>query len=151
MTCNHREIIRFCAIECEMQRSGERSVYWMTEAWHYAMERTGLPTEADVLALGELIEPHKNARGYRQVPVQIGGEVLADWGNIPRQMSMLMEHTTDLLPDAFFFSYERIHPFVDGNGRTGQVLFNWLNTTLDAPVWAPNFFDDPRRIAGDGA
>lgn len=152
LTSKHREIVRFCAIECEMQRSGERSVHWMFEAWNYALERTGLlPTEVDVLALGELIEPRKNARGYRQVPVQIGGDVLADWGNIPRQMSVLMENAVDLTPDSFFYRYEKVHPFVDGNGRTGQVLFNWLLGTLETPEWAPNFFEDPRRVAGDGA
>jgi hypothetical protein len=50
--------------------------------------------------------------------------------------------------------YERIEilrTFVDGNGRTGAILFNWLSGTLLAPKWAPDFWDDQRRTPGHGA
>ena len=32
------KIVRFCAIECELQVSGERSVFWMVRAWNHAMD-----------------------------------------------------------------------------------------------------------------
>lgn len=146
------EIVRFCAIECELQRSGERSVHWMLEAYNYALTMAPvLPTEADVLNLGRLVEPNKNADGYRQVPVRIGNDVKAEWRLIPRQMEKLCEAVGVLDPGPWFYEYEQVHPWRDGNGRTGQILYNWLNDTLHAPVWAPNYFDDPRRLAGDGA
>ena len=35
-----------------------------------------------------------------------------------------------------------IHPFVDGNGRTALVLYNWLLGTLDDPQKYPDYFGE---------
>lgn len=43
--------------------------------------------------------------------------------------------------DQFYYEYENIHPFVDGNGRSGKILYNYLKGTLDNPVMPPNFWD----------
>ena len=42
--------------------------------------------------------------------------------------------------DDWYVAYEWIHPFGDGNGRTGKILHNWLNGTLDDPVLVPDYF-----------
>lgn len=156
------DIIRFCARECELQMSGERSVAWMVKAWEYAQSQaevdTGkpllesrLPTVDDVLQLGTLVEPFKNSEGFRRVGVRVGWDVKPEWQDVPRQMVNLMEGQDVLTPNEFFKAYEEVHPFRDGNGRTGVILFNWLNDTLDSPVWPKNFWNDPRRLPGDGA
>lgn len=153
-------IVNFCARECKLQMSGELSVGWMVEAWRYAQDKgyeTGgwmdsMPTVDDVLTLGRLVEPHDNLYGFRRCGVQIGYDVKMDWDDIPRQMVNLMESDFSVFtPAEFFKAYEEIHPFVDGNGRTGQILYNWLNGTLNRPEWAPNFWGDPRRTIGKGA
>lgn len=38
-------------------------------------------------------------------------------------------------PLEYYTSFEKIHPFVDGNGRLGSILFNWAD--LDNPVHPP--------------
>lgn len=145
-------IVRFCARECELQMSGERSVAWMVQAWEYAQDNCGVqPTVNDVLILGGLVEPFKNVAGFRTVGVRVGWDVKGDWRDVPRQMVNLMEGQNSLTPNEFFKAYEEVHPFVDGNGRTGAILFNWLGGTLDNPEWPFNFWNDPRRLPGDGA
>lgn len=174
------DVVKYCSIECRLQMSGELSVGWMIDGMIYAQEmskcpdtvgnegqvyRNSLPTVNDVLALGKLVEPIENAQGFRRCGVRVGWDEKMDWQEVPRQMVILMEALREppvsypdkgisvpvLTPDTFFKEYEEIHPFRDGNGRTGAILFNWLNGTLDHPVWPSNWFNDPRRTVGYGA
>lgn len=154
LTIAQQNIVRFCAIECSLQESGEVSVWHMLKAWDYAQEHSSrLPGVGDVLALGECVDPARNSAGYRRVGVRVGYSVKMDWAMVPHAMEKLVArlHENTIEPDEFFRQYEEIHPFRDGNGRTGQILFNWLNGTLDDPVWAPDFWGDPRRHPGWGA
>ena len=146
------EVVRFCSVECRLQMSGENSVLWMIDAWLYANDFDGKsPTVDDVLTLGRLIEPFDNIHGFRRCSVQIGSDIKNNWQEVPRQMVSLMENQDRLTPAEFFKEFEEIHPFVDGNGRTGALLFNWLNRTLNNLDWPPNYWSDSRRIAGHGA
>lgn len=42
--------------------------------------------------------------------------------------------------DQFYYDYENIHPFVDGNGRSGKILYNYLKNTLDSPEMPSNYW-----------
>lgn len=112
--------------------------------------------------IGQLVEPIDNKNGFRTIPIGVtdgyGGWIeKAQWAEVPRLLEHLLNSYysgilfSDALPetnhpkaqnaeDQFYFHYEEIHPFRDGNGRSGKILYNYLLGTLDNPKMPPNFW-----------
>jgi hypothetical protein len=129
-----------------------------------------LPTVDDVLQLGAMIEPSYNSvRGvpeFRHENVYIGDRLGVYPPFIRDTMRVLMDRASAVVPgpawrgyvnrfvieaftgqaeeietvDQFYVAFEWIHPFRDGNGRTGKILHNWLSGTLDDPVLVSDYF-----------
>ena len=78
LTIKQLDIVRFCAEECDRQRSGELSVGWMIQAWmHAIMTDTYLWLELGfVKELGRLVEPEENKNGFRRHGVAISNGFL---------------------------------------------------------------------------
>lgn len=100
-----------------------------------ATESIGEPlTERLVKAIARDVNRNINeVDGYRRVPVMIrGAEHLPPAPNQVNQlmMQLVWEHNHDegdepfLREARFHIRFERIHPFEDGNGRTGRILIN---------------------------
>ena len=145
---SYLNIARFCAIECALQRSGETSVSDMLNAWSYALKcPRQTPTVAVMTTIGRFVEPGVN-HGLRRVNVRVGSDLPPAWHDVPTLIGDLARGHRS--PEAFFLEFERIHPFEDGNGRTGAILYNLIKGTLMDPEWPPNYFNDPRRRPGYG-
>lgn len=145
-----KNIIAFCAGECEKQKVGPRAVMWMAEAWDFALDKVSPWRLSEIKDLGLLVEPIQNASGFRQVPVILGNTVLDNHQHIPRLIENLINVGTGLTPEEWYYEFELIHPFIDGNGRVGQILFNWMCGTLHRPVSAPDHFkEQDSRLSDD--
>ena len=108
----------------------------------------------------------RNVR-FRKVPIYIGGEARRNQDRINDQMDHFCQVFAEYFncpegdevedvwsvpymkvnPDRLYEWFERIHPFMDGNGRTGHLLWAFAMTRLNG-VWPrtlpSNVFDDPR-------
>lgn len=145
LTTDDKTLILFLARECEHQNCGPVAVanyVWAWEAMRSTLTRNrerrmNTPlTENWVINLATVIAPEVNGK-YRSVPVTFrNGAHGLDHALIPRAMSNLLDSLQDE-PARFYEEFERIHPFIDGNGRTGLMLYNYLINTMDKPSPAP--------------
>jgi Fic family protein len=80
-------------------------------------------------------KPEKYAGEYRKCKIWIGKDGGTHYRQIPRLMQNLelnickVESQQSWPEDIWNIhnEFESIHPFVDGNGRTGRLILNWLS------------------------
>jgi hypothetical protein len=132
------DIVAFCAEEVRRQGDTPWHVYMMYNAWIFAMDIHVL-THNSIRAIGSMID-EANDDGYRNGSVWVGGEEKMGHSAIHAAMTDWLEHQDKLTPIELYKWFEDIHPFFDGNGRTGKVLYNWLKGTLHSPVWPEDLY-----------
>lgn len=151
----HDEVVRQ-GHDPRVESDGVIRIRGMLIAWAYARTMPGPPRVKDVRQFAAFIEPEHNAAGYRKVDVRVGSYVAPRFERVPKLMAMLWKdidrvrpmqgRTQPLVPgvaptaDDFYLGFEAIHPFRDGNGRTGKILHNALLGTLDEPVLIADYF-----------
>ncbi len=78
-----------------------------------------------ILRWAELIDG-RNRTGFRRVPVMVGGHPTPRADDLPRLMGAWVEafvHERFDTPAEAYKEFELIHPFIDGNGRVGHLLW----------------------------
>jgi Fic family protein len=51
-----------------------------------------------------------------------------------KDRGILNENSKDQVSKVLHVQYEKIHPFVDGNGRTGRIFMNWWRINNGLPI-----------------
>ena len=123
----------------------------MVIAWQRLANQTNLDKEYHdrsinynlLLELGMIVEPKVNKRGFREIPILIGMKSYP-FATIDKDIHNLCEAWNEgrIKPEEFYKYFEEIHPFKDGNGRVGVLLYNYLRDSLANLKLAPNYWGE---------
>ena len=110
-------------------------------AWNYLWDQFELDTSVilkthKILMLNHLGPRYKGR--FRDVPVWIGGREVDNAPNIPDLIAQWCQNanlskTEDEIKEDHV-KYEAIHPFIDGNGRTGRLFLNFQRKKNHLPI-----------------
>lgn len=118
------------------------------EAWEYlaAQEEINLKVVCEthrILMKNQTTLPKSQIGKLRQCHVRIVGAGytpidLLSYRLVPTALLRWCQHNMRVSPPAdpiaLHVEYEKIHPFVDGNGRTGRMFLNWLLLKRGQPI-----------------
>lgn len=144
MNDNVRE---WCRNECIRQHATTDGDFRnMERSWHYAfgLFRSGVPPliVSEIRIMAEMVDPIANPRGrFRTGPaVFMNGGRACHAHLIESHLTWLVECLKDgMTPNEFYQDLMWIHPFKDGNGRVGALVYNILNGTILNPVVPPEY------------
>lgn len=152
-THNLQELMSIKNAQMEAQDEAEAELYLhhLNKTLHVVMEE--IKNQHDFNSVPQLFQLFRSIspeahlahpNGFRKTHVQIGNYMCPD----PTEVESLVHQLFDVIRDieepivrAVYFHHEliRIHPFVDGNGRTTRIAKNWmLMYNLFPPIFIRN-------------
>ena len=85
------------------------------------------PTVADMQTLVGVIQPNAVLREYNGQNVRVGSYYPPRGGpDIRKKLGHLLLTIGEHTPYSAHCAYEALHPFTDGNGRSGRALWLWM-------------------------
>ena len=118
----------------------EKEVTQSLHAWEYLMGIGDELTHKDICNVQKIITLNQtnlqpNQRGYyrnvSQTNVSVGGHNAPDYSYVEDLMKKWLADVPKMTPLIGHVRFESIHPFVDGNGRTGRMLY-WLVCVINS-------------------
>ena len=115
------------------------------KAWLYIRDKKKIKY-SDILRVHSILMIRLNPRiagEMRHVSVMVGGHImpnpesayyqLLEW--IEEINNMDIKDTDVLMLREYHVNFENIHPFEDGNGRVGRILYNWSRLRIGLPIY----------------
>ena len=120
-------------------------------AWDFLKRQKKL-TIGIILKVHKILMLHQNLlpsdKGYfRKVMVYVGNRPTLNALHIEEHLKQWVVNVNDMVDNwkeseifkerickEHHIAYEKIHPFIDGNGRTGRMFMNWERLKIDLPL-----------------
>lgn len=116
----------------------ERSLDDAKKAWKHLLKAKTLTENAILETHSILMHNHlgvDEAGKWRQCSVYVGGRPGLYWQKIPAAIMHWIERANKKFDaKACHIEFEHIHPFIDGNGRIGRMLYNWMLLDQGKPI-----------------